>query len=228
MIRVCAIANRLNGPFLNNYLALERSLIKAKLPFYLHMEAQPWQWKRKVDWELELASAHPKDQFVFIDAFDYLFVGDPDELQALLDRQSLLFSTDADDIPWPYSHYAKFYDKRRPRLSKWCWINGSGPAGSGEAISEAIRYGQLHYEWDERGTDQTFWSNVYLDGYGELDQACDLTQSLYHCTNVDLAVQDSRLFNLQTKSKPQFIHASGRSWHMIPEECIPAEEECKP
>jgi hypothetical protein len=228
VIRVCSLANRLNGPFLNNYLALERSLIKAKLPFYMHVEAQPWLWRRKIEWELELAADHPKDQFVFIDAFDYLFVGDPDELQAILDRQPLLFSTDAGVDPWPFTHYADFYDKLRPRLSKWCWLNGSGPAGTGEAIADAIRYGQLHYQIYERETDQIFWSNVYLDGYGELDQACELTQSLYHCTNTDLGTKKGRLHNLQTSSQPQFIHATGRTWPMIPEKCIPPEEVLVP
>lgn len=228
MIRVCSLANRLNGPHLSNYLALERSLTKAKIPFYTHIEGRPWLWRRKIDWELELTSAHPTDLFVFIDTFDYLFVGDADELKSLLSRQPLLFSTDKGVSPWPYVHYAKFYDLYRPRLSEWCWLNGSGPAGRGEAIADSIRYGQLHFELIERETDQVFWSNVYLDGFGELDQACELTQALYYAEKGDFGVHRGRFVNLRTGSRPQFIHASGRSWHMIPKALIPAEVECLP
>jgi hypothetical protein len=228
MIRICTLANRLNGPNLSSYLALERSIIKAGLTLYTYIETTPWRWERKVDWELECVEAHPDDTFVFIDTFDFLFVGEKDELVSVLERQPLLFSTDGGVVPWPYPHYADAYDKRRIATSSWRWVNGSGPAGKGSTIAEAIRYGKQHFELFDRETDQIFWSNVYLDGWGDLDQDCKLTQALYHVEHDDLGIVSGRFKNLKTGSNPQFIHASAQSWFMIPSELIPSEEEVKP
>jgi len=237
MLRVCALANRIGGPDCEHVLALERSLSRKKVPFFLSIESGEWNWKRKVEWELEWAERHPDDLFVFIDAFDYLFLGELDELEFLVRQTPLLFSCDAGRLPYPIRSLAGRYDTRRRRHTKWCWLNGSGPAGKGSHIAEAAGYGLAAYPRDStdpfwaKGTDQLFWTHVYLDGFGELDQFCRLTQPLWDDENPGennddwitphLAHRNGRVVNLQTNQQPQFLHATAHSWAAIPKELIP-------
>lgn len=226
MTRVCSLANRVGGRHQEMLLALERSLDRAGVPFYFYLESGPWSWRRKVEWEYELASAHPSDHFVFIDAFDYLFVGTREELEWTVRQSPLAFSCDAGDAPWPEPELAAAYDSRRTRLTPWCWLNGSGPFGVGSAIAEAAKFGLDRFRWMPAETDQTFWTRVYLHDFGQLDQACLMTQALYDTSAPDhvtphLAVKDGRLINLLTAARPQFIHATGHSWSAIPKELIP-------
>jgi hypothetical protein len=230
-MKVCALANQLGGPYLERVLALERSLTRKGVPFVLTVENGPWSWERKVRWELEQVQADPDGLFVFVDAFDYLFMGTRDELEAVISAQPLLFSTDCGTAPYPDRDLAAAYDDHRRRLSPWCWLNGSGPAGRGSAIAEAIRWGLDHVAfepptkaWRRGGTDQLWWTHVYLAGFGVLDQQCRLTQALYDVDHhgvwitPHLGHKDGRITNLLTGTQPQFLHASGNSWAAIPEE----------
>jgi hypothetical protein len=229
MLRVCALADQIDGPCHDHLLALERSLYAKGVPFFFTMESLAWNWNRKIQWELETVEAHPDDTFVFIDALDFLFVGERDELERVVSSCPLLFACDCGSAPFPNPDLAEWYAKRRPKLTDWCWLNGCGPAGNGKAIAEAIHFGMEHFPPVKRlDTDQLFWSKVYLSGYGVLDQFCLLTQALYDMDQTDncwitphLGHKDGRVVNLLTGSKPQFLHASGQSWNAIPAELIP-------
>jgi len=226
MIRICALSNRLNGPDLPRYIALEKSLIRKGMKFFHYMESLPWRWMRTVEWEMEVCRAHPKDHFIFVDTFDYLFVGEKDIVASILLKQDLLFSCDAGDEPYPSKHLAMYWGMGGG--SKWIWINGVGPSGKGEAICDSIRYGQTHFEIADSETDQTFWSNVYLDGWGLADRNCELTQTLLHAKEGELGIKDGRFHNHVTGSDPQFLHASGRTWNHIPKELVPGPETVTP
>ena len=226
MTRVCALANRVHGRHQEMYLALERSLERKGVPFFFFMEGGPWSWERKVQWEYEQASAHPDDNFVFIDAFDYLFVGEKEELDGIVQSVPLGFSCDAGRKPWPEAELAPSYDHRRKKITPWCWLNGSGPFGKGAKIAEAAEFGLKRFQWLPAETDQTFWTRVFLYGYGELDQTCMMTQALYdsaqpapHVTP-HVSLHNGRPVNTLTLSRPQFLHASGHSWSIIPEELL--------
>jgi hypothetical protein len=233
MLRVCAFANQIGGDWYERLVALERSLGRKGVPFVFNMESGPWSWKRKVEWELEWASRYPYDLFVFVDAFDMLFVGERSELEALVAAQPLVFSCDCGPAPWPDGLLADAYEARRKKESKWCWLNGSGPAGVGDAIAQAASWGLANVPFvppraglPRGGTDQLFWTHVYLHGFGELDQQCRLSQVLFDAENPQeggwvtphLGHKDGRVVNLLTGAKPQFIHATGQSWNAIPEE----------
>lgn len=234
MIRVLTFVNRIHGRHQEMYLAYERSLLRKKVPFFVTIEAEPWRWERKVDWEHEMALKYKGDHLVFTDAFDFLFVGHYGELEAIVKKHDLLLSCDAGEKPWPYAGYAPFYEKRRKKESPWCWVNGSGPAGKAEAIAEATADAWSKYSLGPFDTDQTFWTYQYLEGFGELDQRCELTQTLYdpqnppHFVTEALGHKDGRIINTITGSKPQFLHATGHSWWAIPKELIPPVEEYKP
>jgi len=179
-------------------------------------------------WEWEVAKNHPNDDLVFIDAMDFLFVGERVELEEIVAAQPLLFSCDCGPAPWPNKELASFYEARRPRLTKWCWLNGCGPCGRGKVIAEAIQWGMERYPPVRlNDTDQLFWSKAYLEGWGELDQQCRLHQVLYDAeatperVTLHLAYKDGRVINTVTGTKPQFLHATGQSWAAIPKELIP-------
>lgn len=232
MLRVLTLCNRINGKYQDRYLALERSLMLADVPFEATVRTGPWSWRKKVQWELEMCERYPDDHLVFIDTFDVLFVGDKDTLEEIVTRQPLLFQADRGEAPWPVPAFAEAYEKRRKAISPWRWINGSGPAGRAEAIASAIRAGaNFNFPESDLYTDQFWWTQVYLAGYGELDQKCELALTLYYSEEGDYTLKDGKVHNNITGTSPQFIHASGHSWCWIPEELIPPEiplEDWKP
>jgi len=209
-----------------HYKELEDSCRKRDVPLFAYIETGPWTWRRKVEWELELCQQHPEDHFVFIDAYDYLFVGDVKELEMVVKHYLLLFPVDKNQGigPWPYRELGVHFDKRRKITSPWNYLNGSGPAGQGKHIRDAIEEGLKIFPWDwiEHATDQIFWTHVYLNGWGELDQEVVLTHPLWGVEEggTELGYKDGRLVNLVTMSRPQFIHASGRTWNYIPKELL--------
>lgn len=234
MLRVCALANQIDGPNRDHLLALERSLARKDMPFFFFLESGPWVWKRKVEWELELTSKYPDDYFVFVDAFDVLFVGEKSETEEIVRSTPLMFPADCGEAPYPLDKLAALYDARRSRLTPWCWVNGSGPSGLGRAIAEAAEWGLRKIAFipasprlPRGGTDQYFWGLVYLCQFGELDQQCKLTQVLYDTANPGewvtphLGHKNGRIVNTLTGTMPQFIHATGNSWEVIPKELIP-------
>ena len=220
MLRVCTLMNRVE----DHYPELERSCIERDIPLFANIVTGEWSWKGKVEWELDWCRRYPDDTFVFIDAFDMLCVGARDELEAAANAHLLLFQVDKNigDGPWPLRKSdCGQWDARRPRLSDWNYLNGSGPVGKGHAIIRAIEHGMV-YPFFEPGTDQMFWQRVYLDGFGELDQGVTISQPLWGLTHgKDLEIRDGRVYNTQTGSRPQFIHATGRTWAWIPDDLKP-------
>lgn len=222
-MKVCILANRINGKYQEQYLAYERSLMQADIPFETTIRGGKWTWLGKIKWELEMCEKYPNETLIFTDAFDYLFVGTKEGLGEIVSRQPLLFSCDRGEHPWPTPALESAYDQRRKRLSPWCWVNGSGPAGKASEIAKAIRHGlQFPFPEGKHFTDQMFWHQVYLQGFGELDQMCEMTLTLYWSEEGDYTLtKDKKIVNNITGTSPQFIHASGRSWCWIPEELIP-------
>lgn len=236
------MANSVGGENLEHFLALEWSLYRKGVPFFLYLDSRPWMWCRRQEWQLDWCSKHPDDDFVFIDAFDFLFLGEKDELESLVAAQPLIFSCDSGFVrdgkvgPWPSPELGPLFDAKRERESKWCWLNGCGPIGRGSAIAEAVDWGLKNVpyvpvsmpHWPRGGTDQHFWQMVYLNGFGVLDQQCHIIQTLWDGENPGdnnddyvtphLGHKDGRIVNLLTGAKPQFIHATGQSWNAIPEE----------
>lgn len=224
MIRVCMYANRINGKYQENYLAYERSLIRAGIPFEAYIDGRPFKWEYKVLWQLDTVKKNLNDHFVFTDAYDVLFVGTQKELADTITPYRLVFTTDRmndEGNPWPRPHMKKYYDVHREAISPWRFLNGSGPVGHGHKIAAAIEFGMKAWTFPEEGTDQAFWTQVYLSGWGELDQNCTISQALWNMKDGEFGVKDGRFLNLVTGSKPQFIHATGNMWPFIPLELIP-------
>jgi len=231
MIRVCMYANRINGRYQENYLTYERSLIRAGIPFEVCIDGRPFKWENRVRWQQETVLKWPEDHYVFTDAFDVLFVGTKEELYEEVLSHELIFTTDRmndDGDPWPRPDLKKYYDIRRKATSQWRYLNGSGPVGRGKEIAQAIKWGFDEFDFPENGTDQAFWTQVYLSGYGDLDQECKISQALWNMKDGEFGVKDGRFLNLVTGSKPQFIHATGNMWGFIPLSLIPPTGAVKP
>jgi hypothetical protein len=179
----------------------------------LWMELKPFSWRKLIMWERDVARQYPSNLIAFADAWDMLFLGTKGEFEDVIGAQPLLFHSEK--VCWPDSRKAQFYPDTD---SPWRYVNGTGPAGLGDAISAAIDYGMSHFPiTNEYGgvsdatqdNDQRFWTDVYLSGVGKLDTDCRLSQSLVDLATGDLAVKDRRIVNKITGAKPLFLHANG-------------------
>ena len=230
MTRVCFYCSTFTANQVVGRMLMYMKSLEGKIQCDMHIETGPFKWGNVIDFELRQARRYPDDTLIFTDAYDFLFVGDPDEVDEIASRQDLLLQT----IPccWPDASKASIYDSRNPgETSRWKYVSGCGSIGKGHAIQGAIEYGLDRYPiadpiddgrhlW-EQDTNDRFWTDLYLDGLGKLDTKCEMTQNLYGAKPGELEIRNGRLHNLVTGSRPQFIHAAGGTWGRIPKELLP-------
>lgn len=190
-----------------------------KLDLEVTMYDGEWSWRIWLDWQMDRCRAYPGDSLVFVDAYDTLFVGDPDELKGIVRVKPLVHASNKSC--WPLKIREPLY----PRLpGPWKYLNSCGPAGYGSEILRALEYGMKHFPCPhpllKTDNDQRFWTDVFLSGFGAIDWKCEIWQDLYMLTPNDLATEGGRLVNLVHKTRPQFIHASAHTWHRIPKEFL--------
>jgi hypothetical protein len=203
--------------------------LEGKIPVDMHIETGPFKWGNVIDFELRQARRYPKDTLIFTDAYDFLFIGDPDRVSEIASRQSLLLQTTPSC--WPHASKASEYEARLPgETSKWRYVSGCGGIGLGQEIAATIEWGLERFPIEEpvngkhlwgQDNDQRFWTDLYLNGWGVLDTKCEMTQNLHGAKPGDLELRNGRLHNLLTDSWPQFIHASAATWSHIPRELLP-------
>lgn len=197
------------------YPDLRDQVVASGVDFLYQPLEKPFSWRKLIDWEYALASAYPDALIAFCDTWDMLYFGSRVEFEAVVGTQSLLFHTDRQC--WPHPEKAAIYPATS---SPWCYVNGTGPAGKGSAIAEAIEWGMEHCPITDdyggvmdtsRDNDQRFFTDIYLGGLGALDTDCRLSQSLVRVGQGELAVRGGRLVNKITGSRPLFVHANGAS-----------------
>lgn len=187
-----------------------------KLDLHVTIKAGQWKWRTWLDWQVEMCERWPGELLVFLDAYDVLFVGDPDELEGLVSRQALIHGTCKNS--WPLPSRAPLYPADP---SPWRFLNSCGPAGRSEDILRALKYGLIcGFPLHPQDIDQRFWGDLFLQGFGVLDTKCEIWQDLWSVEEGELGHKDGRLRNLITGSSPQFIHASAKTWHYIPKELL--------
>lgn len=198
-------------------LALQHSLSDRSIPWLCH-PIRPFSWRAKVLWELELARSRPETRIVFVDAWDMVFVGTRDELEALLLSYEDIVVLPSDLACWPHPQKASTYQALGFIQSPWRYVNGSGPAGLGMRIAAVIeelwprlgiREEHSFHQWNGDG-DQRFWTDVYLSGACVLDSECRLTTTLHRSEPSDVAIENGRLTNLRTGARSLFVHANAR------------------
>ena len=192
------------------YPLLERSLRKQGIQFVFGL-IKPFSWRKMILWEKQIAEVYASDTVVFVDAWDFLFTGYAWELEEIVRAQSILFHSEA--RCWPEPHKADLYP---PCATPFRYVNGTGPAGLGAAISDAISYGMARFPIynDESSMfadcDQRFWTDVFLAGIGTVDTQCKLSVSLNAVGPEDFTIANRRL-RLTSGVMPVFVHANGAS-----------------
>lgn len=183
---------------------LSKRLLESKISFH-YQELRPFSWQALLDWELAFASQHSKEPLVFVDAWDFIFQGTRDGLEEVVTAQPLLFHSEK--ACWPHPEKAARYPKTN---SPWKYVNGTGPAGSGEAIADALTDGFKRFPLDgPEDNDQRFWTDVYLSGAGKLDTEVRLSLSLVQLDITEVCFETERVRNAYHNVYPQFIHANG-------------------
>jgi hypothetical protein len=197
--------------------------IDGKIPYECHIISGKFTWNGVVDWLYGMTRKYSEDTLIVVDAYDTLFVGDPEELGDLSGVERLTFC--ASKVCWPDPEKACRYPCND---SPWKYLNGGVMIGNGQAIHQAIEWGWRQYPILPASrhasmiffedNDQRFWTDLYLDGYGSLDTQCEIFQNLVGIEAGDVAVVDGRFTNLITETRPHFIHAAARTWNLIPKE----------
>ena len=196
------------------YDTLKAQVCRAGIDF-IWQPLVPFSWRKLLLWELSIACSYPNALIAFCDSWDELFLGSRREFEAVLSAQPLLFNSEK--LCWPHPEKASLYPLCD---TPWRYVNGTAPAGLGSAITDALEYGMDRFPIIGDGTgvldisvdnDQRFWTDVYLSKIGKLDTECRLSQSLVMVGQGEFAVQNGRLVNKVTGSKPLFVHANGAS-----------------
>ena len=212
MIVACA-ADKREGYFWDLQAAVE----EVGLEFHFEKMA-PFSWARMVEWELDFCRTTPYEKVCFVDANDFLMLGSATELGELLQDQDVLLHSDAHC--WPEPHKADLYPDA---FSPYRYVNGTGPAGSVDAIADLIEFGQ--YAFPIRGressifadNDQRFWTDIYLSDYWigkhvvTLDTSCKLALPLNCTSRADFDVVGRRVITYPGGVMPIFLHANGAS-----------------
>jgi hypothetical protein len=198
--------------------------LRGKIDYEIEIAGGDFTWTKRVEWELDMARKYEDEILIFTDAWDTLFLGGTDELEEKISDGYIRHC--ASKVCWPHPWKEKLY---HPNESPWRFCNGQGPSGLGASIAMAIEHGLKHYpiqdkpkkgrEIHNQDNDQRFWTDVYLDGFGQIDYNCDIYQNLSRLEDGELAViSGGRIKNMVTGGRPHFLCAAAGTWQYIPEE----------
>jgi len=199
--------------------------LEGKLAVELTLVNREWDWRRLVDWQLETSLKYAGDTLIYLDAFDCLFVGDTRELVAAFGERELVYC--ADKRCWPNEEL--MYDFPKTPYP-WRYLSGSVMMGQGWAIHNALEWGMAYKpikapSKDQKyimfqDNDQRLWTDIHLQGFGEIDSRCEIFQNIAWSEPKEFAVIGRRLVNTVTGTMPHFLHAAAKSWRHIPEEVL--------
>lgn len=195
------------------FRTLQRQIRERGLWFHFQ-EISPFSWAALVEWELAYCRQHPGERVVFVDTEDFLMLGSAEELEAATAAQPLLFHAEA--RCWPEAWKADLYPKTGA-ASLYRYVNGTGPAGSCDAIAEAIEWGLANCPIRGReasifaDNDQRFFTDVYLSGRGAVDDRQLLSVQMNALGEHDFEITNGRLIVKATGTKPVFLHLNGAS-----------------
>lgn len=129
--------------------------------------------------------------FIFVDAYDTLFLKYPEI------PDSILFSTEKHKWPDVNAPYPKTSDV-------WAYLNSGCYSAPIDKFIELTEGYPINYEDD----DQRYFTQIYLDGCIELDKKCAVFQSYAFEAPGDFTVDPFK--NIITGSNPAIIHFNGK------------------
>lgn len=200
---------------------LEKRFFQERIPLISHSIVD-FSWRRRMLESRDIALAYPEDTLIFLDAWDTLFLGSREELEALPLDEGITFA--AQKFCWPDHTREAEYDAIQPRdVGPWRFINSNPMVGKGWMIGGAIEWGWQRFpiktntnSCEEYDVDERFLTNLYLSEARErwnikLDTRCELNQMFLASVPGDLWMENGRITNLVHKTKPVFVHFNGHT-----------------
>lgn len=189
---------------------LRRQCARAGLGFHFKL-LRPFTWASLVRWERDFAHENHAERIVNVDAWDFLLLGTARELDTALGDSPLVWHSES--VCWPEPHKADAYP---PSSSKWRYVNGTGPCGYGWAIDAALSDGMERFPIRGESNsifadnDQRLFTDIYLGGFGKVDERCLLSVSMNSVERHEFKVEHKRVV-LDNGSRPVFAHFNGSS-----------------
>ena len=142
--------------------------------------------------------------FLFVDAYDTLFVSGLEEVNVKANSGHLIVSVEK--ACWPDSSLASKY----PHVdTPWKYINSGSYLAPIDLFLEIVEENPIDY----RDDDQLWLTKVYLTNKYviELDYSCKLFQSLAFEADTDFTYTHNRLLNNVTNNFPIVLHGNGKT-----------------
>ena len=200
MIPVFVISDNRQHP---GQVRLRESLIRHGWQ-YFEIE-EPFQgWGYKIMRIRQLIDQYPQfERFIVMDGFDTYAVAGPGEIpESFLTTTDVIASAEKGCYPHPekaahFSHY----------FTPWRYPN------AGQVFIYAPRYvtltDRIGYGID--GIDQIWHTDRAIEGETQLDWQCDLFQSIAFEAPGDFTLENGRVINNVTLSRPLLLHGNGRT-----------------
>lgn len=209
---IAVTADQIKGHF----NLLKDKVEREGITFLFEPMTKKFSWARLVEWELGVARRYPDEFIVFVDAWDFIMLGKRFELERIASGHKLLYHSETKC--WPEPHKADYYPALQHPTS-FKYVNGTGPAGMGWYMQEALEYGIKYFPI--RGhessvfadNDQRFFTDLYLAGYGDIDSGCDLSVSLNSIDSSKYEIVGDRIYVPETGSRPVFVHLNGAAFY---------------
>lgn len=209
MIRVATFMDKEQG----YYPVLKERLLKWPVKFDT-MYMDKFSWRRLVEAEIQYARDHKDDYIIFVDAWDMIPQLIYKENLEWIQTKPLLYHSEK--ICWPQPHKADAYTTKIGD-GRFRFVNGTGPAGKGAKIEEALSYAMRYAPivGDESSVfadnDQRLLTDAFLAGYGEIDTGLRLSVQMNAVEADDYEINEKVLRVKETGSVPLYVHANGAS-----------------
>lgn len=201
---------------------MERSAKRVGVEIVRFKEGEPWPNDFRVGklvHGLECVRSLPADvtHVMFVDSSDSLFLAGPEEIvekfEALAGEH--LSIVQGEKNCYPEADLAGQYPSPR---TAWHFVNSGGwilRRSDAERVLSRIAANAVY-------CDQLCWTKAYLDegepywGYVDVDENCQLFQSMYMQERSDFTLSNGRLENLKTGGRPCVLHWNGTQNHGSP------------
>lgn len=189
---------------------LKKSMDKHHLDYHILCRGEKWRgFGMKVIETVKYLKSltHDYTHFIFVDAYDVVFLGDMDRIEAryrALDG-GVIFS--GEKGCWPDPGKAEQYPGNP---SAWRYLNSGSYMAPIQDFLEFVS----HYDISDEVDDQRYFTNIFLQNYTgdkiKIDSKCMLFQSIAFEEPRDFELTDS-LRNSKHGTEPLIIHGNGRT-----------------
>ncbi len=155
---------------------------------------------------------HPEvEYFVFVDAYDVVALGTPEEFVEKLryanyESQNLILSSEKNC--WPEINLIGDYPSTD---SDWKYVNSGLYFAKSKTFIEIVEQFRATYEMD----DQLYMTKVFLSlikkNKARLDNKCTFFQSYSFIADDDYTYDDNKIQNIKNQTEPVFFHGNGKT-----------------